>query len=77
MTRYKWETAHDWLEDYLQRNPNQAHSIAMSLAMKLDSDQIQDEFQSDMDVDGYFEDLDAAVEDDGSEDDMERERRTR
>lgn len=62
MARYQWATAYEWLEEYLRNHPEQAHSIAMSLAMKLDADSIQDEFQSDMDADGYFTDLDATEE---------------
>lgn len=36
---------------------NQLRSIISTLAIKHDSDTIQDEFQSDMDADGYFDEV--------------------
>ena len=72
MTRYKWNTAHEWLLEKAQEyaranNAAELLSIIDTLVPKLDSDTIQDEFESEMDADGYFDDLDAKPEDDENE----------
>jgi hypothetical protein len=60
---YKWDHPLTWLYDYIDRigaynpadNPiDELQAIARQLAEKLDGDQIQDLFQSEMDADGYF-----------------------
>lgn len=53
-----WERAHDWLMDVISNHAAESKaelvSLARDMATALDSDQIQDLFQSDMDDDGYF-----------------------
>jgi hypothetical protein len=56
---YKWASPGEWLEDRLNRyaesdDMNAIHHIAQELLTKLDSDQIQDLFQDEMDAEGYF-----------------------
>jgi hypothetical protein len=53
---YRWQHPHDWLlEKADEWNHTQLLAEFKSLAMKLDGDQIQDEYQSEMDQDGYFD----------------------
>jgi len=54
--QYKWDSPHDWLGDYIDHSqtPEEIRYIACTLASVLDSDQIQDLFQSEMSDDGYF-----------------------
>lgn len=56
-TKYKWDSAGDWLDDKLNatKNEDALRAFARDLASKLDSDTIQDLFQSDMTRDGFFE----------------------
>ena len=61
MSEYRWANAHEWLRNYVDRTPVDTdrsdfwRNLVMSLASKLDSDEIQDEFEREMDADGYFE----------------------
>ena len=58
--RYKWSHPRDWLDDYLTRHADDAERLlaeAKVLAGLLDSDEIQDEYQREMDEDGYFEEI--------------------
>ncbi len=62
MARYRWATPHEWLlekaEQHAAKNDAaELLSILNSLVPKIDADTIQDEFQSEMDADGYFRDL--------------------
>jgi hypothetical protein len=58
MPSYKWATAHEWLAEYAKGlSEAQLYHELMELASKLDSDTIQDIYQSDMSADGYFEPL--------------------
>lgn len=53
---YKYATAHEWLEKRSQGwSESYLRSELMKLAYKLDSDQLQDEYQELMDEDGYFD----------------------
>jgi len=59
---YKWDSPQEWLLEKagsLVRASDTAElfSIIQTLVQKLDGDSIQDEFQSEMDFDGYFEEL--------------------
>lgn len=58
MTTYKWETPYDWFTSYVNSradDPQALRSLLLNIvAQKLDSDDIQDLFQPDMDADGYF-----------------------
>lgn len=56
----KFESAHDWFNQFVQRLEGQSdvNGLAQALrclALQVDSDDIQDAFQSDMEFDGYFE----------------------
>lgn len=60
MPKYRHDSAHEWLDDRitsLSRPTKVADlaAIARDLMSKLDGDQIQDLFQSDMSADGFFE----------------------
>lgn len=64
MARYQWNNPQEWLLEKAQgysRASDTAEllSIIHTLVTKLDADSIQDDFQSEMDADGYFDDLDA------------------
>jgi hypothetical protein len=74
MAKYKFENAHDWLDSYLTRlaEANDVAALfseAKNLALMLDADQIQDEYQTEMDNDGYFDDEESS-DDDSSDDDI-------
>lgn len=63
MARYKWDSAVEWLTDKAQglaRNNDSAEllSIINTLASGIDNDTVQDHFQSEMEEDGFFTDLD-------------------
>lgn len=53
---YKWNNPHEWLEDYIPRMivPRLRQTIR-DLASLLDNDQLQDLFEKEMDMDGYFD----------------------
>ncbi len=60
--RYRWACPFDWLTERLadlaRRGAiEELWEHAGTLASQLDSDQIQDLFQSEMDADGYFKEL--------------------
>lgn len=57
--QYKWATPQEWLLDQIDNEwmPEQVQQCARELVMKLDSDTIQDLYQSDMDADDYFSPL--------------------
>ena len=60
---YKWDNAHEWLfEKASEWTREELLHEFKELALKLDSDTIQDQFQSDMEQDGYFEDEDEEAE---------------
>ena len=64
MSRYKWASASEWLEEKISGCQDLAalDKLAMALLRMVDNDQIQDTFQGEMDADGFFEDLDAPAE---------------
>lgn len=55
--RYRWWTPGDWLAEKVGNttDPHALRGMLYSLLDKLDSDTIQDVFQSDMEADGYFD----------------------
>ena len=57
--RYRWDHVHAWFDHYLEadRDREELANLCRQLAEKLDSDQLQDLFQGEMDDDGYFTDL--------------------
>lgn len=56
--KYKWNSPNEWLNDKIDSyDPHELRLIAKTLATRLDADEVQDEFQSDMDEDGYFDEL--------------------
>lgn len=57
--RYKWANPFEWLMDYASRPENQQElfSLLETCAQRLNSDQLQDLFESDMSADGYFDTL--------------------
>ena len=57
--KYKWANPHEWLLDKIDNEwtPEEIQAFARQAARTADSDDIQDEFQSDMDADGYFDPL--------------------
>lgn len=57
--KYRWDYPQEWLLEKAEqhaRNNNSAEllSIIQTLVSSLDADTIQDNFQSEMDADGYF-----------------------
>jgi len=57
--KYRWDTPQEWLLEKAERhakNNDSAEllSIIQTLVIGLDADSIQDDFQSEMDADGYF-----------------------
>jgi len=65
MAKYKWDSAREWLdqkvEEIAARNDSRSMaelvSIYNTIVAHLDNDTIQDDFQSEMDADGFFRDL--------------------
>ena len=56
--KYKWNSAHEWLLDAMEKwDINQLKCEFREIMMKMDSDEIQDIYQSDMDADGYFDEI--------------------
>src|SRR5262245_45044590 len=57
--KYQWDYPLEWLEEKINgtNDPEVLRDYALTLARseRMDSDSIQDLFQSDMDADGYFE----------------------
>lgn len=70
--RHKYESAREWLDGKIEQamaearggNLNDIQSIVNSLVTHMDDDTIQQEFQSDMENDGFFDNLN--VEDDAT-----------
>lgn len=57
--KYRWSHPREWFDYYLEQETHDRDDligIARQLADKLDGDQLQDVFQSDMDADQYFHD---------------------
>lgn len=53
--RYKWDSPYEWLTDAAKGwDSARLYQELCNLAIKHDSDTLQDEFQADMDADGYF-----------------------
>ncbi len=53
---YKYNSAHDWLSDYVNRQyMPELHKIINKLMAHVDPDDIQFEFQDQMAADGYFD----------------------
>ena len=72
MARYRWDSPYEWLSESAKAwDAAQLYRELMNLARILDSDQLQDEYQDDMDRDGFFVDLDAKPEPDENEDEEE------
>jgi hypothetical protein len=67
MPKHKWDNPQEWLNSVVQthvanNDVNALVGIINSLVQKVNSDDIQDEFQNDMERDGYFKTTeDAAV----------------
>lgn len=64
--RYQWASAGEWLLAKINAMEagtqfSELRRIANALVTLTDSDQIQDEFQDEMDEDGFFRDLDMKV----------------
>jgi len=56
MTKYKWSSPQEWLQQKIAATDDigKLRGIVTSVVDKLDSDEIQDVFQAEMDEDGYF-----------------------
>ncbi len=54
---YRYESPHCWLADKIRRIDDLAElkSMLTSIFEKIDPEDIQDVFQTDMDADGYFD----------------------
>ena len=60
MNEYKYANPHEWLQAYIDRQHDLERAdwwrnLVMTLANKLDGDQIQGLFQQEMVEDGYFD----------------------
>lgn len=57
--RYRWASPGAWLlaQVNAQNDRNELRSIIRELLGHVDSDQVQESFQAEMDADGYFLDL--------------------
>jgi hypothetical protein len=59
-TKYRWENPHEWLLDRIARAAEDGDNgwllaAVRLMASRLDADDVQDLFQTEMDEDGYFE----------------------
>lgn len=59
MTRvYRWTNPYEWLAETAQGwDAARLYNELLNLARLHDSDTLQDEYQADMDVDGYFKEV--------------------
>lgn len=56
--RYKWASPYDWLSEQAATWTRERLLTELrNLAVKLDSDTLQDEYQTEMDSDGFFEEI--------------------
>jgi hypothetical protein len=67
MTTYRWSSAQEWLEEKLEKlaeagDIKELAGIANALMYKVEGDDIQDIFQSEMEEDGYFKPDDEEAE---------------
>lgn len=73
MSNYRWDSASEWLLEKVREksdDPSYLMGVIDCLIDKVDSDDIQDIFQSEMDEDGYFnEENDNEEEEDEEESD--------
>lgn len=70
MPRYKYADPQEWLAERARDwSHDRLYLELMELARQTDSDTLQDIYQSDMDADGYFEDLDAPKKPEDEEED--------
>lgn len=56
MPKYKWDSPHHWLLDAIHRRVVTSEELWL-LIQKVDADEIQDQFQSTMTEEGYFEEI--------------------
>ncbi len=57
---YRWANPYEWIEhkvDSGEWSQGQIRSELLALAQQADPDDLQDLYQSEMDADGYFEEL--------------------
>jgi hypothetical protein len=56
---YKWAFPHDWLMDQAEHHwtPEQVLCALREIVSKCDADTLQDIFQTEMDTDGYFQEI--------------------
>ena len=58
--QYKWSHPAEWLIERIQNDTaSRVREYAVALLGMVDADQIQDVFQSEMDSDGYFTQLES------------------
>ena len=58
MGKYKYNSPYEWLnERIIKADEKELRVIAHELTTKINADDIQDLFQSEMDADGYFEEI--------------------
>ena len=59
MEKYQWANPYEWLEEMARSawSLQRCKSELLALAAKLDSDQLQDEYQSEMEETGYFKEI--------------------
>lgn len=56
--RYEWNSPQEWLAERLSNLDNdELLQDALTLCQLLDGDRIQDEYQKEMDSDGYFDEI--------------------
>ena len=55
---YKWNSPHEWLIEHCsQLDKAELLQIIQQLVIKHDADTIQDLYESDMDADGFFDEV--------------------
>ena len=58
MAKYKWEFPGEWLQEKIQGwDEAELRSALLCMLDRMDNDDIQDIFQTEMDQDGYFEEI--------------------
>lgn len=63
MPTYRWDSPREWLDEKIDKlanagDANGLHEVLIDLLPNIDSDIVQNIYQSEMDEDGFFEDLD-------------------
>jgi hypothetical protein len=58
MPKYQYPDAHSWLQQAVEKGDVKVHELLVLINQNVSGEQIEDHFQSSMDKDGYYQELD-------------------